>query len=115
MDDDLTVIKLAESRLKACGYEVKATSEAPEGLEYAMKNKPDLIVLDVMMPIINGFNFCRLLKSNAEHKNIPIVLLTARTEETDIAIGQEVGANAYLSKPVNVEDLLNKIKELLKI
>ncbi|OGX08535.1 MAG: hypothetical protein A2Z88_06410 [Omnitrophica WOR_2 bacterium GWA2_47_8] len=113
IDDDLTTIKLVESRLSANGYLVIALSEAALGLEAAFKQKPDLIVLDVMMPIVNGFNFCRLLKSQEEHRHIPVILLTSRSEDKDRKIGQEVGANAYLTKPVNADELLNTIKELL--
>jgi len=80
----------------------------------ALKAVPDLIILDVMMPVVNGYNFCRLLKSEQNHKNIPIILLTSRSEEKDMAIGQEVGADAYLAKPVNMDVLLGKIDELIK-
>ena len=83
------------------------------GLEIAMKKQPDLIVLDVMMPIINGFNICRLMKSEETCKHIPIILLTSRVTEEDRRIGQEVGADAYLLKPLNTEEFLYKVKELL--
>ncbi len=114
VDDDHVIIRMIEGRLKAHGYEVMSATEAPAGLELAMKSGPDLIILDVMMPIVNGYNFCRLIKSEVNFRTIPIILLTSRTEQADVAIGQEVGADAYLSKPVNIEELLNKIKELLK-
>lgn len=113
VDDDPVASKLTESRLTANGYHVMTCNEAAVGLERAIKHKPDLIVLDVMMPIVNGFNFCRLLKSHHEHKGIPIILLTSRSTEEDRRIGQEVGANAYLTKPVNIELLVETIKELV--
>ena len=115
IDDDPTVIKLLESILGSKGYEVLLAREAPLGLEAAMKKSPHLIILDVMMPIINGYNICRLLKSEEETRNIPIVLLTSRSGEEDQKIGEEVGADAYFAKPFNTEALLNKILELLKI
>lgn len=77
VDDDPTMLKLTDGILSANGYEVLIAKDAPTGLEMAMKKTPDLIILDVMMPIINGFNICRLIKSQAEHKHIPIILLTS--------------------------------------
>lgn len=113
VDDDVTAIRMIEGRLNANGYTVETASDAPQGLEMAMKTKPSLIILDVMMPIVNGYNFCRLLKSDIHHRKIPVILLTSRGEETDIEIGHEVGADAYLTKPVNIEELLKKVQELL--
>ncbi|OGX30382.1 MAG: hypothetical protein A2787_04605 [Omnitrophica WOR_2 bacterium RIFCSPHIGHO2_01_FULL_48_9] len=115
IDDDPVTVKLAEVRLKASGYEVWTSTDAPGGLEKAMKLKPDLIILDVMMPIVNGYNFCRLLKSHHEHKGIPIVLLTSRSGDEDKKIGREVGADAYITKPFDMENLLNTIKDLVGI
>ncbi len=113
IDDDPVTVKLAEARLQANGYTVLTSTDAPNGLEKAMTLKPDLIILDVMMPIVNGYNFCRLLKSQHEHKGIPIVLLTSRSDEDDKKIGREVGADAYITKPFNIDELLNTIKELV--
>jgi len=115
IDDDQGMIHLMGSVLSGKGYEVVLADEAPRGLELAMKQPPDLVVLDVMMPIINGYNICRLLKSEQTHKHIPIILLTSRASEEDRKIGIEVGADAYLAKPVNTEVFLSKIRELLKI
>ena len=113
VDDDRAHVKLMESVLGSEGYSVILCDEAPCGLEIAMKKQPDLIVLDVMMPIINGFNICRLMKSEETCKHIPIILLTSRVTEEDRRIGQEVGADAYLLKPLNTEEFLYKVKELL--
>jgi DNA-binding response OmpR family regulator len=115
IDDDPGMIRLMGALLKSKGYQVILADEAPKGLECAMKQKPELIILDVMMPIINGFNICRLLKSQQTHKHIPIMLLTSRVTEEDHRIGMEVGADAYMIKPVNTEEFLAKVKELLKI
>src|SRR3989338_6536909 len=110
IDDDPTLLKLIQAVLNSNGYEVLSASEAPNGLELAMKQKPDLIILDVMMPVINGFNICRLLKAEQKHKHIPIILLTSRSTENDQKIGNEVGADAYFPKPCKIEELLIKIK-----
>ena len=113
IDDDPTLTKLTESRLKASGYDVTVSNDAPKGLERAMKESPDLIILDVMMPIVNGYNFCRLLKSEEDHKRIPIIFLTSRAGDDDKKIGEEVGANAYITKPFKMEDLLETVQRLL--
>ena len=110
VDDDPTLTTLVSKCLETNGYEVTAVTEAADGLDYAMKNDPDLIVLDVMMPVINGFNFCRLLKQEEDKKDIPIILLTSRDQIKDIAIGLEMGAEAYLVKPLNTTELLRTIK-----
>jgi len=110
VDDDKILTTLVSKCLESNGYEVTAVTEAVDGLEYAMKNDPDLIILDVMMPIINGFNFCRLLKQDENKGNIPIILLTSRDQIKDIEIGLEMGAEAYLAKPLNTTELLKTIK-----
>ena len=114
VDDDPVHIKFLENILTNNGYRIVAKSEAAEGLQFAIEQNPSLIVLDVMMPIINGYNFCRLLKSEVRQKHIPVIFLTSRDEAEDIEIGRQMGANAYLTKPVNTQVLLDKIKELLK-
>lgn len=113
IDDDAIVIKLAGAILSSAGYEVLSSTDAAVGLEMAMKQKVDLIVLDVMIPVINGFNICRLLKSQEKYKKIPIVLLTSRSQEEDRKIGFEVGADEYIAKPIDRENFLNTVKQLL--
>lgn len=115
VDDDPIVSKMLGKRLEANGFEALVAQEATVGLEMAIKQLPDLIILDVMMPIINGYNFCRLLKTQNLQKEIPIIMLTGRSEEEDKMIGKEVGADAYFVKPPEMEVVLAKIKELLKI
>ena len=113
IDDDPTVIRMTRGVLTSNGFDVLTAQEAAQGLEMAMKDKPQLIILDVMMPIINGFNICRLMKSQENFKHIPIILLTSRSQEQDRKIGEEVGADAYVTKPFKTEDLLQKINALL--
>lgn len=112
VDDDPVQIKLLSTRLKDNGFEVTATTEADEGLKKATSYIYDLIILDVMMPLINGYNLCRLLKSMDAHKDIPIILATSRDDYEDIKIGLEMGAEAYLTKPVRMEELLKTIRIL---
>jgi len=110
VDDDPVLIKLLHSVLTGKEYEVTTTDQAADGLQFAINQHPDLIILDIMMPIINGFNFCRLLKAQERKKHIPIIILTARNEMEDVEIGMEMGAEAYLTKPVNTDELFRTIK-----
>ena len=114
IDDDPGITKMISERLKANGYGVLTSTDASEGLEMAFTEAPDLIILDVMMPIINGYNFCRLLKAEKKLKNIPVLMVTGRTEEADKEIGKEVGADAYITKPFEMGDLLGQIKSFLR-
>lgn len=114
VDDDPGHVKLLNDVLTDKGYQVLKSTEAAEGLELALKNNPDIILLDVMMPIINGYNFCRLLKSENEKNDIPVIFLTSRDTKEDMEIGREMGANAYLTKPVDMNELLNTMEQLLK-
>jgi len=112
VDDDPTHVKLVERNLMNSGYSVVTAIEAAEGLQIAMNEYPDLIILDVMMPIINGYNFCRLLKSEEKQKHIPVIMLTSRAEDDDIEIGRQMGADAYLTKPLDMNSLLQTIEQL---
>src|SRR3989339_175124 len=109
VDDDPGIVKLLENRLTEKGYKVVSALEAADGLQMAINDSPDLIVLDVMMPIINGYNFCHLLKSEEGKKEIPIIFLTSRNSKEDIQIGHKMGADAYLTKPVDMGVLIAKI------
>ena len=109
VDDDPVQVKLLTDTLTEKGFEIASSIEASKGLQMAMDQAPDLIILDVMMPIINGYNFCKLLKAQDNKKETPIILLTSRDQKEDIEIGMEVGADAYLTKPVNINELLRTI------
>lgn len=110
IDDDPLQNRLLEKSLKQNGFEVNCSADAAEGLQMAINKHPDLIVLDVMMPVINGFNFCRILKSEFKKTHISIILLTSRDKLEDVEIGLSMGADAYLLKPVNLEELLKTIR-----
>jgi len=115
IDDDPVIIRLAEGVLTANGYAVITAAEAPKGLELAMQPAGDLIILDVMMPIINGFNICRLIKNQPQCRRIPVILLTSRSDEQDRQIGKDVGADAYLAKPLNTDQLLEAVARLAPV
>ncbi len=114
VDDEIDIVKVVEARLKHAGYEVLVVHDGQEALDRARKEKPDLILLDVMLPKIDGYKVCRMLKFDEKYKNIPIIMFTARAEAPDAKLGLETGADAFITKPFQHEVVLAKIKELLK-
>lgn len=113
VDDEINIVMVLEARLTGSGYEVITASDGQEGLQKARAEKPDLIILDVMLPKIDGYKVCRMLKSDEVYRGIPIILLSARTQESDKEIGWQQGADRYLTKPFRPEELLQTIEELL--
>ena len=114
VDDEKDLVKVIELRLKAAGYDTIAAYDGQEALNKARKENPDLVILDLMLPKMNGYQVCRMLKFDAAYKKIPIIILTARVQESDRELGMQVGADAYFVKPFEYEKVLAKIKELLK-
>ena len=114
VDDEEDLVKLVKKCLEHYHYEVITAYDGQEGLEKAKTEKPDLIILDLMLPKINGYKVCGLLKKDTRYAKIPVILFTAKTEEKDLKLGEEVGADAYIIKPFEREILLAKIKELIK-
>ena len=113
VDDEVELAEMLKIRLEANGYHVLIACDGQEGFEKAKKEKPDLIILDLMLPKIDGYKVCGLLKADSRFKKIPIVLFSARAQDSDKQMGQEVGADAYLTKPFEPATLLAKIKDLL--
>ena len=113
VDDERDLVETLTFRLEASNYEVLSAYDGQEGLEKARAEKPDLIILDLMLPKIDGYKVCRMLKFDEKYKNIPIILFTARAQETDKQMGEDVGADAYITKPFEPQVLLEKVKELL--
>lgn len=99
-------------RLEFEGYEVVTAEDGAIGLSKAKEEKPDLIILDVMLPKMDGFKICRLLKFDKKFRDIPIIMLTARTADADISVGKETRADFYMTKPYDVDELVTKITEL---
>jgi DNA-binding response OmpR family regulator len=111
-DDDSVVTRLLESLLKAEGVEVICAHDGLDALAEVQKQIPDLIILDVMMPEINGYDVCYQLKFNKKYEHIPIILLTERNQELDEAIGKRVNID-YLPKPLDFKVLQKKLNNLL--
>ena|SRR3989338_2294085 len=114
VDDEKDLVSTLRTLLEAKGYEVISATDGLEGLEKAKKEKPNLILLDVMMPNLNGYQVCRALKKDPNFKHIPIVMLTAKAQESDKFWGIESGADDYVTKPFDSLNLLEKIKNNLK-
>ena len=114
VDDEGDLRNMLRFRLVAMNYEISEAVDGQEGLDKARSENPDLIILDLMLPKMDGYKVCRMLKFDEKYKHIPIIMFTARAQEKDKKIGKEMGAEAYITKPFEPEVLLSKIKELLK-
>lgn len=113
VDDEADIIEILQFVFETNGYECITAYDGEEGLKLARETKPDLIILDVMMPKINGYKISRLLKYDNKYKNIPIIMITARSQDEDKIIGEETGADEYITKPFEVEYVLEKVKSYL--
>jgi len=113
VDDEEDIVALVRMRLEAGGYEVLVASDGQQALDTAKKEMPNLIILDLMLPKIDGYKVCRMLKFDERYKKIPIILFTARSQSSDKDLGMEVGADVYLTKPFDPKVLLDSIKRLL--
>lgn len=115
VDDDPEIVNLFAYALRRAGYQVEGVLDSQAALERARRAPPDLIVLDVMMPGINGYEVARQLRAEAATATIPIVMLTARALIADQVEGLQAGANSYLVKPVMPSVLVSKVREILSI
>jgi DNA-binding response OmpR family regulator len=114
VDDEEDILDVLKFRLEANDYEVLTASDGQEGLNKARSENPDLMILDLMLPKIDGYKVCRMLKFDEAYKSIPIIIVTARSQQKDEDMGKEMGADAYIAKPFEPEILLDKIRELLR-
>ena len=112
-DDDPLSIKLLNFRLRSVGHEVIFAVNGGEALEIATREKPDLVLLDIMMPVMNGFQVLRKLKSQEETKNIPVIMLTSKVQEKDVVFGLEAGAEDYITKPFSFAELNARVNHVL--
>jgi len=114
VDDEITFIKTAQVRLEASGYEVIAASHGLEGLEKIENEKPDLIILDVLMPMMDGYTMLREIRKNDEIKNIPVIMCSGKVILKIAENNSKSKADAYIAKPFDSSVFISKIKELLK-
>lgn len=113
VDDEPHLLLLMEARLKASGYEVLTATDGQTALEMAKKQNPDLMILDLMLPKMDGYKVCALLKKDMRYSRIPIILFSARAQQEDMKMGEEAGADAYITKPFEPKRLLAKMEELI--
>lgn len=114
VEDDDDIRELVAFNLEMSGFSVLKKDKGEGVAELALENKPDLILLDVMLPGIDGFEVCRQIKKNKDTKEIPVLMLTARTDDEDIINGLETGADDYITKPFRPKILLAKVKTALR-
>ena len=114
VDDEPDIVSLAQARLEQIGYEVISACDGQEGLDKARAEAPDLIILDLMLPKLDGYKVCQMLKLDEKYKAIPIILFSAKGQESDKKTGEDVGANAYVTKPFEPQIFLGTLDKLLK-
>lgn len=114
VDDEENIRTLIHFNLEKAGYSVEEATNGKEALDLIALNKPDLVILDLMLPVIDGLAVCRKLKENPSTSSIPIIMLTAKSEEIDRVIGLELGADDYMTKPFGPRELLARIKAVLR-
>jgi DNA-binding response OmpR family regulator len=114
VEDERDILQLVKLYLEKEGFRTVAAATGAEGLKCAKEDKPDLIVLDLMLPEIDGLEVCKRLRSAPETAMLPIIMLTAKAEESDTVIGLELGADDYVTKPFNHLELLARVKAVLR-
>lgn len=113
VEDEPGMAKVISKRLELAGFHVTLSTDGQDALVKARDGTPDLIILDLMLPKLNGYEICTLLKQDRRYQHIPIIMLTAKAQESDKKLGLECGADAYLTKPYRADMLLDQVWALL--
>lgn len=114
VDDEADILTLLEYNLDKAGFEVISAQDGPEALDLAKKEKPRLIILDIMLPSMEGTEVCKIIKKDEATSHIPVIMLTAKGEEIDRIVGLELGAEDYITKPFSPRELILRVKAVLK-
>jgi len=114
IEDEPSLVEVLSYNLEKEGFEVLTANNGRDGLERARSALPDLVILDLMLPLVDGLQVCSQLRSDPKTQNIRVLMLTARSEETDEVVGFNVGADDYVTKPFKVRPLIHRIKALLR-
>ncbi len=114
VDDEKDIVKMLNYNLKKEGYRTVDAHDGEDALDLAVREHPDLIILDLMLPGIDGLEVCKQLKKEVKTSRIPVIMLTAKTQETDKIVGLELGADDYVSKPFSLKELIARIKAVLR-
>ena len=113
VDDEPEITSLLEEQLKESGYHVLTAKDGLVGLEIARKQHPDLMILDLMLPKMDGYRVLGLLKNDARYSNIPVIIFSARAQKEDMHLGEELGADASITKPFEGQAIFKKVNELM--
>ena len=113
-DDEPNILISLEFLMKREGYAVTVARDGQEALDAVARERPDLVLLDVMMPKKTGFDVCQALRADEANRDVRIVMLTAKGRDTDVAKGTALGADAYMTKPFSTKELVAKVRELLQ-
>ena len=114
IEDERDILNLISFNLKKAGYETRGATSGEEGLRALLEEKPDLVILDLMLPGMDGFAVCRQMKANDRIKDIPVIMLTAKTEDSDIVTGLDAGADDYITKPFSPKVLVARVRNVLR-
>ncbi len=114
VDDEPDILELVSLHLKRSGFKVETFSDGKSFYTYLKKNTPDLTILDLMLPDADGLDICRDIRRDPRHNNMPVVMLTARGDETDTVLGLELGADDYVTKPFSPKELVARVKAVLR-
>jgi DNA-binding response OmpR family regulator len=114
IEDETDILEVIEYNLRREGYRVLTSGDGEQGLSTARRDAPDLVLLDLMLPGLDGIEVCRKLKEDPVTRDIPIVMLTAKSEESDVVLGLGVGADDYLAKPFSPKELVARVKAVLR-
>jgi len=114
VEDDVHIVELLKFNLEKNGYDVLSAQNGMDGLEMARSQNPDLMLLDLMLPKLDGVEVCRQLRAEKATASLPVIMLTAKGTETDKVLGLELGADDYMTKPFSVRELLARIKAVLR-
>jgi two-component system phosphate regulon response regulator PhoB len=114
VEDENDILEVLEFNLRQAGYDVLTAARGREGLRIAREQRPDLVLLDLMLPDVPGTDICRQLKEDNATRRIPVVMVTARNEEIDRVVGFELGADDYITKPFSVRELVLRVRAILR-
>src|SRR5580700_3029314 len=114
IEDEEDIAALIKLQAEVSGYKLHVEVDGINGFRAIEREKPDLVILDIMLPGQNGFDVCRKMKANPELRNIPVIILTAKREELDMVLGLELGADDYVAKPFSPKVLFSRIKAVLR-
>ena len=114
VEDEPDIIKMLEYNLKKEGFRITSVSDGREALRQAEREHPDIIILDLMLPEIDGLEVCKTLKQSSDTADIPVIMLTAKAQETDKIVGLELGADDYITKPFSIRELTARVKAVLR-